>query len=67
MKIDFNDPPDWLNCGCHRCVSLRISLTGSTYIPVCNKCGEILAGKIEGLPAALENCPVCEKEEINVH
>jgi hypothetical protein len=61
MKIDFNDPPEWLNCNCHRCTMLRITVSGSPLVSVCNNCGEVLAGKKDGLPSVLENCPNCEE------
>lgn len=63
MKIDFNAPPEWLICSCYRCVAMRITIVGSPFVPVCNKCGEILVVKIDGLPVRLENCPICEKEK----
>ena len=59
MKINFENPPEWLNCGCYRCVSLRVSICGSSRISVCNNCNEILAGKKDGLPVTLERCPNC--------
>ena len=42
---------------------MRITIVGSPFVPVCNKCGEILVVKIDGLPVRLENCPICEKEK----
>ena len=63
MKIDFNAPPEWLICSCYRCVAMRITIVGSPFVPVCNKCGEMLVAKIEGLLTRLENCPICEKEK----
>jgi hypothetical protein len=62
MKINFDDPPEWLTCGCYRCVSLRVSICGSPLVSVCNRCGEVLAGKKDGLPATLEDCPKCEEK-----
>ncbi len=61
MKIDFSNPPEWLTCKCYRCNNIRVSISGSSRVPVCNNCGEIMIGKKDGLPAPLEDCPKCEE------
>ncbi len=58
MKVNFENPPDWLLCNCNRCVAIRVTVGGSSRLPVCD-CGTILAAKIDGLPTVLENCPEC--------
>lgn len=53
MRIDINNPPEWLTCTCYRCAAIRISVAGTHLVSVCNKCGELLVGKKEGLPTRL--------------
>ncbi len=59
MKINFENPPEWLTCPCFRCVAIRVSIAGKSVVPICNECGEILVTKKEGLPSIMEDCPNC--------
>ncbi len=62
MKIDFENPPDWLVYDDFRSVAIRRSIGGSSRLPICD-CGTIMAGKVNGLPSILEECPNKENHD----
>jgi len=60
MKINLQNPPDWLINGDFESLQIRYATFGSSLVPVCNKCGEVLVVKNDdGSFSFWENCPMC--------
>jgi len=62
MKIDLNNPPDWLINNDFESVQTRLAVADSIHVPICNQCGTIMVKIGEGrIIEHLDDCPECCK------